>query len=126
MTTLITSIVVHGEGQASTFEVPTANLEIGDQLDKEGVYAVTIQKEDKTFQGVSYFGKAWLLEGAPQRLEVHLFDYEGPAFYGDSITVEFLKFLRGPLKFGSEDEAKEQIQKDIVEAKELFKIINKQ
>ena len=120
----ITSLVVQGKGQASTFDVPTANLEIGDQLDKEGVYVVTIQKEDKTFQGVSYFGKAWLLEGAPQRIEVHLFDYEGPAFYGDNITVEFLKYLREPMKFASEEEAKIQIQKDIQEARDLFKTIN--
>lgn len=114
------SVVIKGKGQASSFNVPTANLVQSDVLGEEGVYAVKIIKQNESFNGVSYFGKAWLLSGAPQQLEVHLFDYDGDPFYGEEIEVEFLQKLRDPIKFENESQAVEQIQEDINQAKKYF------
>ena len=36
-------------------------------------------------------------------------------FYDKEITVEFIKFIRPEKKFGSLDELKDQIQKDLME-----------
>ena len=52
-------------------------------------------------------------------LEVHLFDYEGDA-YGKRVCVDFCARIREEHKFESFDALREQIARDIVQAKSYF------
>jgi riboflavin kinase/FMN adenylyltransferase len=113
-------IVEKGAGQASLLAVPTANLPLSSDTPKPGIYACLIELENEHYKGIAYIGKAWLVKGAPERIEFHLFDYEGPAFYGKSIAVELKAFLRQPVEFTSEEQANTQIITDIKAAKAFF------
>ncbi len=113
-------IVEKGEGQASLIAVPTANISLSHDKPNPGIYACSIELEEVVYNGIAYIGKAWLLSGAPERIEFHLFDYEGPAFYGKSITVDLKEFLREPIEFTSEDQANKQIINDIKAANAFF------
>lgn len=112
-------IVEQGAGQATELAIPTANLPAQEHAEP-GIYAARIMLADKHYEGVAYIGKAWLLDGAPERMEFHLFDYDGPSFYGESITVTLEEKLREPIEFVSEEEAKLQITNDIERAKTYF------
>ena len=51
-----------------------------------------------------------------QMLEVHLFDFDR-AIYGEEWEVELIAFLRPEQSFPSFDALREQIQRDITQAK---------
>ena len=108
--------VVSGAGQAREISVPTANLNL-EHLPDSGIYAAKVILEGDTYNATAYIGKSWLLEGAPERVEVHLFDYDGDSFYGKSIQVDLLKKLRDPIEFTTQEQAEEQIKQDLAQAK---------
>jgi len=113
-------IVQKGEGQATQIAIPTANIHTMKTPPKPGIYTAHIMLQTKSYNGIAYIGKAWLLQGAPERMEVHLFDYDGPEFYGESIEIELEDFIRDPIQFTSEQEATKQIEQDIKKAKVLL------
>ncbi|NBO93210.1 MAG: bifunctional riboflavin kinase/FAD synthetase, partial [Planctomycetia bacterium] len=47
-------------------------------------------------------------------LEVHLLDYDGD-LYGQSMTLEFVSRLRDTRRFGSVDELREQLRRDVAQ-----------
>jgi riboflavin kinase/FMN adenylyltransferase len=53
----------------------------------------------------------------PERLlELHLFDLDSD-IYGEDVEVRFLRYLRPEQKFGSLDELKNQIARDVQNAR---------
>jgi riboflavin kinase/FMN adenylyltransferase len=60
------------------------------------------------------------VDGEERLLEVHLFDFSGD-LYGQTIKVRFVKHLREEKKFASVEELRDQISKDVVEARK-FKV----
>jgi riboflavin kinase/FMN adenylyltransferase len=50
---------------------------------------------------------------------VHLFDHDSD-LYGKMLEVEFVKHLRPEQKFPSLDALREQITKDVTDAREVF------
>lgn len=84
-----------------------------------GVYAVNVTcgKNGQRIEGVANYGlKPTLSDVLDPTLEVYLFEPTewGP---GDLLTVEWLRFIRGEQKFESKEAFKDQIIKDIEEAK---------
>jgi riboflavin kinase/FMN adenylyltransferase len=54
------------------------------------------------------------------RVEVHLLDFPGGDLYGQEMEITFAAKLRDEQKFGSLEELKAQIARDIHEAKGKF------
>jgi len=110
--------VVPGRKLGRTIGFPTANLEIGGfQLPPDGVYVARVRIGEKSFAGVANLGvRPTVSAGDKRMLEVHLFDFEGD-LYGMEIEVEFLRFVRGEMKFGSVEELRAQIGRDVAAAK---------
>ena len=54
----------------------------------------------------------------PVQVETHILNFDAD-IYGDSITVEFLDFLRPEKKFGSVDDLIQQIQVDVKQARDF-------
>jgi len=52
----------------------------------------------------------------PLRVEAHLLDFDAD-LYGEEVEVTFLDKLRGEKKFGSMNELKEQIARDVEQAR---------
>lgn len=106
--------VVPGRKLGHTIGFPTANIETdGFQLPPDGVYAVQVRVGDKTFRGIANLGvRPTVSFDAKRVLEVHLFDFDGD-LYGMEVEVEFLRFVREERKFGSVEELRAQIGRDV-------------
>jgi riboflavin kinase / FMN adenylyltransferase len=106
--------VVPGRKLGRELGCPTANIETdGFQLPPDGVYAVRVRIGEKTFAGVANLGvRPTVSRGDKRMLEVHLLAFEGD-LYGLEIEVEFLRFLREEKKFGSMEELRAQIGRDV-------------
>jgi riboflavin kinase / FMN adenylyltransferase len=93
---------------------PTANLSIQSSyklIPGEGIYAVTVDCEGTRFGGMLYIGNRPTLENKKLAIEVNIFDFNQD-IYGTTITVNFIKFLRGDMKFANLDLLKEQLAQD--------------
>lgn len=117
---MIKGLVIYGAGQAKGFDVPTANLSSDDENLESGIYAATAVLDQTTYQGICFIGRAWLLSDEAERIEMHLFDYAGADFYGKEIEIHLKKKLRDPVQFKDEEEAKQVIAQDILQAKNYF------
>ena len=114
--------IVEGIRQASdVFGIKTANIETETETDP-GIYAGLLSLEGADYKGVCFVGKAYLIEGNPQRVEISLFDYGGPDFYDKEVTLTLNKKIREVTEFKNFEEAKVAIASDIKAAKAFFEI----
>ncbi len=115
--------VTHGDARGRTWGFPTLNLPMRHRRALKGVFAVRVHGlEGACYSGVANLGKRPTVGGVKTLLEVHLFDYAGDA-YGKRVCVDFYAQIRHEQKFDSFDALKVQIQKDIDQAKEYFKLV---
>lgn len=118
----IQSSVQHGEKRGRTIGFPTANLSLGEHLEPMcGVYAVRVMLPDGHIHtGVANIGyRPTIGYQKVSCLEVHLFDFNQD-IYGQEVNVWLHHFIREEKKFTGLDELKEQITRDILEAKRFF------
>lgn len=113
--------VVKGKGVGSPLGYPTANIAVeGLCLPPLGVYAVKLFYEGKSFQGVANLGVApTVRKDSTPILEVHLYD-DQLDLYGKMIEVQFYSFLRAEQRFPNLDALKQQISRDVEQAKQVF------
>ncbi len=111
--------VVHGKELGRTIEFPTINLV--PQQDKilppNGVYVTDTQLDGKCLPGITNIGfKPTVGKKEQLGIETHIFDYQG-YLYEKEVKVYFKRFIRPEQKFSSLEELKQQIAKDILQAK---------
>lgn len=134
--------VIQGDGRGRKLGFPTANLEVISRLRPPlGVYPVRVREieitkdrrksEEMDFssrvvrgwhQGLLNYGLRPTFkgpEGGPVP-EVHLLDFEGD-LYGKTLEVVLLKRLRSEMAFSGPEELREQIGRDVKEARKAFK-----
>ncbi len=100
---------------------PTANINLYDELcPKTGVYAVIVEWNGKKYNGVANIGYSPTFDDHIFTVEVHILDFKED-IYGQNIRVDFVKRLRGELKFANIEELSAQIKKDIEKAREIIK-----
>ncbi|MCJ1976528.1 bifunctional riboflavin kinase/FAD synthetase [Pseudolactococcus paracarnosus] len=109
----ISGLVVHGEARGRTIGYPTANIESKSMqyLPLIGVYVVDIAVGDKKYRGMASIGYNDTFGGKNKTLEVNIFDFHDE-IYGETVTVYFLKFIRGMIKFDSVDALITQMDDD--------------
>lgn len=112
--------VMQGDGLGRKLGFPTANLAAhNEQFPPDGVYAVRVHSAAGTIPGVANIGSRPTVKTAGERLlEVHLFDFTGD-LYGQDIEAEFLRFLRPEKAFPSVDALREQIARDVEDARRI-------
>ncbi len=116
--------VEHGDHKGRTIGFPTANVELADYLRPAfGVYAVRTGVDhgpDTVWRdGVANLGRRPTVGGTVERLETHLFDFDGD-LYGQHLRVQLIDFLRPERKFGSFAELKDQIVQDAAAARAVL------
>jgi len=114
--------VVEGERIGRTIGFPTANISIPESyklVPAEGIYAVTINIEDKIYKGMLYIGKRPVLNGTKQTIEVNIFDFSED-IYGKTITVFFKARIRGDQHFGSLELLKDKMKEDKLNATKIL------
>lgn len=115
----ITGTVTQGKRLGKTIGVATANIVINNRLiPREGVYLTISEIDGVRYNSVSNIGKTSSNKDL-SILETHIFDFDRE-LYGSKMRVEFLRFLRPEVRFGSFDELKETIMSDINNAKRIF------
>jgi riboflavin kinase/FMN adenylyltransferase len=109
-----------GTGQGRKLVVPTLNLATEQEvLPMNGVYAAETVVGDKVYRSATNVGVRPTFDGTRLAIESHLFDFD-EALTSGAMEVRFCKRLRDEQKFSSPEELREQVLKDIDEAKAYF------
>jgi riboflavin kinase/FMN adenylyltransferase len=105
--------VERGFQRGRTIGFPTANLRPrADLLLPNGVYAVTVDLDEKTsVAGVANVGMNPTFGNNRRTIEAHLFDYSAD-LYGKRLRVSFIEHIREERKFPSVPDLIRQIQED--------------
>src|SRR5690606_12447798 len=107
--------IVEGYQVGRTIGFPTANVKAWEKykvVPLLGVYAVRVHFRGETHGGMLYIGtRPTLQNGTEISVEVNIFDFNED-LYNESLTVEFIDFIRGDEKFGSIRQLVEQIHRD--------------
>lgn len=120
---ILTGNVESGHRVGRTLGFPTANLHISEEklIPANGVYAV----ETTLGRGIMNIGRRPTLDnGTNLSIEVHILDYIGD-LYGKTLRLQFIGRIRDERKFGSLDELKARIHKDVEAALSLFAAADK-
>lgn len=120
----ISGTVMQGNRLGTEIGFPTVNICIpqGIQEPAFGVYAASVQTRDGVYPAVTNVGvRPTVVRDGPITIESTLFHFDGQ-LYGEQITVNFVKKLRGEIKFRSVEELREQIVRDAEEARKLHGI----
>ena len=115
--------VVECDKRGRKIGFPTANVEPLDAnklIPAFGVYFVKIRIKDKQFFGMANVGKrpTFLVSALPN-VEVNIFEFKED-IYNDTVTVEFIKYLRPEVKFASVEGLVAQIKLDKIECEKYI------
>jgi len=124
---MLSGIVVEGQQVGRKIGYPTANLAPKDNekiVPANGVYATWVLVEGELYSGMLNIGhRPTLIEKANhETIEVHILGFDKD-IYGETVTLQIVKKLRGEKKFASLKALKTQIDKD---KKMIIKILEKQ
>lgn len=112
--------VVPGDQRGRNLGFPTANVAVETPLrPAHGVYAVRVQVDGVTRDGVANYGRRPTFGGGAPLLEVHLLDFEGD-LYGRPLAVDLVERIRGERKFDGLDALVRQITADRDAARALL------
>ena len=111
----ITGTVVKGKQLGRMIGYPTANIfiENADKLiPKIGVYAVNVIYKGITYQGMLNIGTNPTTDLDNKiKIEVNIFDFNQD-IYGETLKIEFVKWIRNEEKFANLDELKQALAYD--------------
>lgn len=117
------TVVISGQHLGRRLGFPTLNQEFpaGRLVPKRGVYVsrITIDGKKNPYFGITNVGIRPTVGGTSLFAETNIFDFSGD-LYGKTVKVEFLKFLRDERKFPTLTLLTEQIEKDVLSAKEYL------
>jgi riboflavin kinase/FMN adenylyltransferase len=110
----ISGKVVAGDKLGRQLGFPTANLDVaGLVLPPNGVYAALTRCKGKLYRIALNIGVRPTVAAGPQlRVEAHLLEFKGE-LYGAELEIEMGEKLRDEKKFGSPEELREQIGRDV-------------
>jgi riboflavin kinase/FMN adenylyltransferase len=106
--------VVPGDARGRTLGFPTLNVRPDSArklLPPDGVYAVQVITSRGRFGGMMNLGGRPTFGDDERTIEAHLFDGAGD-FYGDRVSVEFVRRLRDIRKFDGVDALRAQLAAD--------------
>ena len=118
---MLTGTVVTGRRLGHKLGFPTANIELpeGVIVPRHGVYACRAYVGQKGYMAVCNVGNRPTVEGHQVRTETWLLDFSGD-LYGQSVSLEFLWFLRPEQRFQSVDALKKSVLQDAENTRRFF------
>ncbi len=113
-------VVVEGDKRGHALGFPTANVLPGAValVPGRGVYAGHVRVGEERYGACTNVGVAPTFERRESRVEAYLLDYEGD-LYGEVIDLTFEERLRPEKQFSGAYELKEQIARDVAEARRV-------
>jgi riboflavin kinase / FMN adenylyltransferase len=114
--------IVTGDMRGRGLGFPTANLEVWPQqlLPANGVYATTAWVDGQPHLSVTNLGlrPTFDQDASVRRVEAHILDF-AQDIYGKTIQLDFIDYIRPEKKFSAITELVNQINQDIVQAREV-------
>jgi len=116
-------IVIEGAKRGkSLLNTPTANISaLHDLFPKDGVYAVTVEINGKTYGGAANIGYNPTFNMKKLSFEVHVLDFEGNLL-GKILKIKFIKRLRDEMKFSRIEDLAAQMRKDIQTVRQILSL----
>jgi len=113
--------VCRGRGNGEKLGFPTANVDVsGHVIPPPGVYAARVRSGGKKYLAAVNIGvRPTLLRSGRVVLESHLLGFRGN-LRGRTISVEFLKRIRGEKKFSSRKVLRQAISRDVEYIRHVF------
>ncbi len=118
----LSGTVVKGQQLGRKLGYPTANIispEPYKLMPGNGVYAVNVISSGKKFGGMMNIGVRPTVDGLHRTTEVNIFDFDAD-IYGESLTIEFVKWVRGEQKFAGLEELKIQLGADKIAVQKIL------
>lgn len=113
--------VIHGLKNGRNIGFPTINIPIKRKISPvHGIFAVTVELQEKLYQGVCSIGNRPIVGGSKTLLEVFLFDFDEQV-YGLEVKTVFKYKVRNERNFEDFEALKRQIELDVEIAKNFFK-----
>lgn len=110
----ITGIVARGDQIGRTIGFPTANIVVQENyklIPEDGIYAVRVGFREQLYQAMLYIGKRPTIDGVHRVIEVNIFDFEAD-IYGEYLTIHFVSWIRGDMRFDDLHGLKNQLMAD--------------
>lgn len=116
--------VVPGTGQGEGLGFPTANLNVnrGQALPPDGVYASWAHINGNTYESMTNVGLCPTFEHEKRTIETYILDYSGD-LYGNDLSVDLVGKLRDEEKFSDIEDLKRQIAEDIENGKSILESV---
>jgi riboflavin kinase/FMN adenylyltransferase len=110
--------IVVGDRRGRTLGFPTANLHVrrGLLLPPDGVYAVAVELDGRTHQGVLNIGMRPTFGGRRRTVEAHVLDFDGD-LYRRWLVVRVIERLRGEAAFSGPEALRAAIAADVARAR---------
>lgn len=120
----LSGIVIPGDHRGRLLGYPTANLQVWAEriLPANGIYATRVKIRDEIFMGATNIGirPTFEKDAGDSRVETYLLDFHGD-IYGETIEMEFVKYLRPEIRYTSVEDLLIQIEKDTLQTREVLK-----
>jgi riboflavin kinase/FMN adenylyltransferase len=138
----ISGPVIKGDKIGRTIGFPTANIFVEETyklIPSDGIYAVTIAMDSvqrpegqaessfsppasaPLYRGMAYIGQRPTINGMTRNIEVNIFDFN-QEIYGQTIKMNFLKFLRHDVKFTGLEALTQQLHQDKADTLDFFRM----
>lgn len=123
-----TGVVVHGDRRGRELGFPTANLTVSDKraAPADGVYAGWLEVVDDPDQppmpAAVSVGRNPTFDGTDLRVESYVLDRTDLELYDVRVRVQFVRRIRGQIKFEGIDELIAQMNADVDRIRELLTV----
>ena len=117
----VEGVVIEGAKRGKALlNVPTANIATSNELlPKDGVYAVTVDIDKKSFGGAANIGCNPTFRDKKFSFEVHILGLDRELL-GETLRINFNKRIRDEKRFNSIDELAIQMKLDISQIREIL------
>jgi riboflavin kinase/FMN adenylyltransferase len=113
--------VITGSGRGAELGFPTANLDInpGQALPADGIYASQAHIDNRQHQAVTNIGKRPTFDETERTIETYILDYRGD-LYRRQLKVDIIQKLRDEERFATIAALKKQIEQDIKQTRAIL------
>ncbi|WP_268913158.1 riboflavin biosynthesis protein RibF [Lentilactobacillus sp. SPB1-3] len=115
--------VVHGREVGRLLGYPTANVEHSELqwLPNVGIYVVRVQVGDQQHIAMASVGhNVTFSDKLPMTIEINILDFN-QNIYGETITVDWLDYIRGEVKFATTEQLTKQLYEDELYTRDYLK-----
>jgi len=110
--------VKKGNSRGKALGYPTANINLFKNID-QGIYISKTKVNGKEYNSLTFIGNATTFNETKIKAETYILNFNSN-IYGKFIYIELIKKIRGNVKFKSEKELVDQMDKDLKVAKDYF------